>query len=209
MSLDEKQTARKIQAAKTRQQLLEAATKLFAENGYARTSVRSINKSIGMADGLMYHYFPGGKEEIIKVIVCERFQQVILELQELVKGLNNLSIEEIMENFYQHWTQIFEKHQDVFRILIKENTVMQLIGHDSLVSMIRDTERWFPKYLKEQAASGAIQTFDFDIATEMLLAVISGHFLTKITGLGPGILDDDNQRKKLFEYQIKLWKSPK
>jgi len=208
MSLDEKQTARKIQAAKTRQQLLEAATKLFAENGYARTSVRSINKSIGMADGLMYHYFPGGKEEIIKVIVRERFQQVMLELQELVKGLHNLSIEEIMESFYQHWTQIFDKHQDIFQILIKENTVMQLIGHDSLVAMIRDTERWFPRYLKEQAAVGAIQTFDFDIATEMLLAVSLGHFLTKIMGLGPGILDNDDQRKKLFEYQIKLWKSP-
>ena len=199
---------RKEQAAETRQRLLDAAAKLFAENGYARTSVRSINKSIGMADGLMYHYFPGGKEEIIQVIVRERFRNVVLELRALAHGLADLPVEDVMERIYQNWTAVFEKHQDILRILIKENDVMQFVGHGSISLLLQDAGRWFPQYLRGQANLGAIQMFDFDAATDILLAVLTGHFLTKLTGIGAGVLDDELRRKKLIQAQTALWKSP-
>ena len=208
MMLNEHHTTRKEQAAETKQRLLDAAAKLFAENGYARTSVRSINKSIGMADGLMYHYFPGGKEEIIQVIVHERFRQVVLELREQAKELYHLPVEEAMEGIYQNWTAVFDRHHDLLRILIKENDVMQFVGHDSIGSMLQGAGRWFPQYLKSQADAGAIQIFDFDSATETLLAVLIGHFLSKITGICDGILDDEERRRKLIESQTKLWKNP-
>ena len=208
MPSNEKSSTRKEQAAETKQRLLDAAAKLFAENGYARTSVRSINKSIGMADGLMYHYFPGGKEEIIQVIVRERFRQVVSELRDMARGLEHLSVEEVMERLYQNWTEIFDKHQDILRILIKENDVMQLVGYDSMELMLQDASRWFPQYLKGQADAGAIQMFDFDSATDTLLAVLIGHFLSKITGICAGVLDDKERRKRLITSQMKLWESP-
>ena len=208
MSSNERSGTRKEQAAETKRRLLDAAAKLFAENGYARTSVRSINKSIGMADGLMYHYFPGGKEEIIQVIVRERFRQVVSELREMANGLEHLSVEEVMERIYQNWTEIFDKHQDILKILIKENDVMRFVGYDSMRSMIEDASRWFPRYLKGQADAGAIQMFDFDSATDTLLAVLIGHFLSKLMGIRGGILDDSERRKKLIESQTKLWKNP-
>ena len=160
-----------------------------------------------MADGLMYHYFPGGKEEIIQVIVCERFRQVVLELREMAQGLGSLSVEEVMECIYQNWSGVFDKHCDLLRILIKENDVMQLLGYDSIGSIIYDATRWFPQYLKSQADVGLIQAFDFDSATEILLAVLIGHFLTRITGIGEGILDDDERRKKLIRSQARLWET--
>ena len=208
MLSNEKSSTRKEQAAETRQRLLDAAAKLFAENGYARTSVRSINKSIGMADGLMYHYFPGGKEEIIQVIVRERFRQVVSELRDMARGLEHLPVEEVMERIYQNWTEIFDKHQDILKILIKENDMMQFVGHDSMGLMLQETSRWFPQYLKGQADDGVILMFDFDSAADTLLAVLIGHFLSKLTGICVGILDDKERRKKLIESQTKLWKNP-
>ena len=204
----EKPSTRKEQAAETRQRLLDAAAKLFAENGYARTSVRSINKSIGMADGLMYHYFPGGKKEIIQVIVCERFRNVVAELRDMARELEKLPVEEVMERIFQNWTEIFDKNQNILKILIKENDVMQFVGHDSMGSMLQDASRWFPQYLKGQADAGAIQLFDFESATDALLAVLIGHFLSKLTGISSGILDDKERRAKLIESQTKLWKNP-
>ena len=46
---------RQEQAAATRRKLLDSAGKLFAQNGYKGTSVRSINRNVGVADGLLYH----------------------------------------------------------------------------------------------------------------------------------------------------------
>ena len=206
MTYSEKTGTRKEQAAETRQKLLDAATKLFSENGYARTSVRSINKSIGMADGLMYHYFPGGKEELIQVIVCEQFMQVVSELRERSKGLDDLPVEIVMERIYQNWSIVFDKHQDILRILIKENEMMHFVRNDNIKTMMQDAERWFPQYLRNQAKAGAIKQFDFERTAEALFMILIGHFLTKLTGIGAGILDDPAHRKKMIKAQTALWK---
>ena len=62
-------TSRDLQAVERRQQILDIAMRLFAENGYHATSMRELNKEIGMADALTYHYFPGGKLEILKAVL--------------------------------------------------------------------------------------------------------------------------------------------
>jgi AcrR family transcriptional regulator len=47
----------------TRAEILAAARKLFAENGYNRTTVRSIGAAAGV-NAAMVHYFFGGKEQV-------------------------------------------------------------------------------------------------------------------------------------------------
>ena len=66
MSSQGTKNQRQEQAAATRQKLLTSAQHLFAQNGYKGTTVRMINRSVDLADGLLYHYFPGGKKEIFR-----------------------------------------------------------------------------------------------------------------------------------------------
>jgi AcrR family transcriptional regulator len=47
----------------TREEILTAARKLFAENGYNRTTVRSIGAAAGV-NAAMVHYFFGSKEQV-------------------------------------------------------------------------------------------------------------------------------------------------
>ncbi|MGK7371084.1 MAG: TetR/AcrR family transcriptional regulator [Candidatus Halalkalibacterium sp. M3_1C_030] len=51
----------------TRQQIRDAAFKLFAAKGYANTSVRSIAQKAGISKGLIYHYFDS-KDDILQAI---------------------------------------------------------------------------------------------------------------------------------------------
>lgn len=57
---------REIRAA-TRQVIISSALTLFAENGYAHTSIRKIADHAGVATGLMYHYF-SGKEALLVAV---------------------------------------------------------------------------------------------------------------------------------------------
>ncbi|WP_218022230.1 TetR family transcriptional regulator [Nocardia amamiensis] len=56
-------TARAAQASETRQRLLDAAVRLFAERGYDEVAVADIAEAAGVAHGLLYHHF-GNKREI-------------------------------------------------------------------------------------------------------------------------------------------------
>lgn len=59
------------EAARTRQDLIEAATTLFVENGYAGTSADAIATAAGVTRGAFYHHFPDGKTAIFEVIYRE------------------------------------------------------------------------------------------------------------------------------------------
>ena len=48
---------RRAQAARRRDQLLEAALALFSERGYRGTSVRDITRRAGVTEAVLYHYF--------------------------------------------------------------------------------------------------------------------------------------------------------
>lgn len=58
--------------AVTRQRIIEVALSLFADHGYEATSVRMIAHEAGIAQGLLYSYFPG-KDGLLRAI----FQQSI------------------------------------------------------------------------------------------------------------------------------------
>ena len=45
-----------------------------------------INRSVDLADGLLYHYFPGGKKEIFKEVITGNMQEMFQELQEPEKA---------------------------------------------------------------------------------------------------------------------------
>ncbi|MFI6349310.1 TetR/AcrR family transcriptional regulator [Streptomyces sp. NPDC050560] len=60
--------------------LLAAATRLFAERGYDRTSVQEIVEAAGVTKGALYHYF-GSKEDLLQEIYARllRLQQERLD----------------------------------------------------------------------------------------------------------------------------------
>lgn len=62
---------RKEQAEATKRRLIDEAKKAFSENGYKGTSVRSLSKSLGISESLLYHYFPDGKKELFCQVVAE------------------------------------------------------------------------------------------------------------------------------------------
>ncbi len=71
----EHMTSRDLQAENRRKQFIEAAKKLFAQKGYHGTTIRDINRAMGITEGLMYHYFRGGKHEILQVLVSEAIEE--------------------------------------------------------------------------------------------------------------------------------------
>lgn len=60
---------------KSRQQILDAALKLFSHRGYGATSVRDIAEAAGVSKGNVYHHFPD-KETIFRALLDRYFQSM-------------------------------------------------------------------------------------------------------------------------------------
>jgi AcrR family transcriptional regulator len=87
-SMTEQQAAsgkRAAQGRATRGQLIEVATRLFAEHGYEGTSIEAVLSAAGVSRGALYHHF-AGKEALFEAVVSAVSEQVTVELTEAVKG---------------------------------------------------------------------------------------------------------------------------
>jgi AcrR family transcriptional regulator len=87
-SMTEQQAApgkRAAQGRATRGQLIEVATRLFAEHGYEGTSIEAVLSAAGVSRGALYHHF-AGKEALFEAVVSAVSDQVMVELTQAVRG---------------------------------------------------------------------------------------------------------------------------
>ena len=57
--------------------VVAGAARVFAERGYAETSVAELAEQLGLATGALYHYFRG-KEELL-IAICDALTEPLLE----------------------------------------------------------------------------------------------------------------------------------
>ncbi|OGS55604.1 MAG: TetR family transcriptional regulator, partial [Erythrobacter sp. RIFCSPHIGHO2_12_FULL_63_10] len=69
--------------AKHRQPIIDAAVRLFRQQGYAATGLAELVEASGSPKGSMYHYFPDGKPSIATAAVEEAGRRVVETLEAL------------------------------------------------------------------------------------------------------------------------------
>ena len=199
---------REAQAAETRKKLLDSAQSLFAEKGYKGTSVRSINRNVNLADGLLYHYFPGGKKEIFRVIVELNIKQI---LEELAKKNNidvylKMPLEEVLESYYENTIEVITSHMDIIRILLRENEVREFVTEEQLLQLTGNKDLLFQTLLEKKYERGEIRKIDFESAALSLKSILMNSILLEVFGIKSKMMYDATYRKKIITYHVKIWK---
>jgi AcrR family transcriptional regulator len=75
---------RAAQGRATRDQLIEVATRLFAENGYEGTSIEAVLASAGVSRGALYHHF-AGKEALFEAVFQAVSERITADLSATVR----------------------------------------------------------------------------------------------------------------------------
>jgi len=107
-------------AEKTKQDILSAATSLFANKGYEATSLREVAKEAGLTHGIIRHHF-GSKFEIWKAIsqaVLEQYAEKMLPIIIEASQSNDplASLKQVVTTFIQVTTE----HPDLVQLAARE-----------------------------------------------------------------------------------------
>ncbi len=198
---------RKEQAENTKQRLLDCARMQFAEKGYKGTSVRSVNRKLGLADGILYHYFPGGKKEIFQTIVTQNFQKVAEEITEKhCEDCKNLPLEKIMLIAFHQFTKTVDNNIDIIRIILKENEVAEVIPKKNIFLITDCVRKHISDLLKAKAEMGEIKEMDYDSGAKTIMFGFINYILISAMELYPEGKPDDEKIKTMIRYYINLWK---
>lgn len=99
--------------------ILQAATKIFAQNGFYSSRVADIAREAGVASGTIYLYF-SNKEDLIISIFQEAVRDLLTHLQEME---GQLTVQERLKNIIeQHLLRMENNHQlaRVFQIELRQ-----------------------------------------------------------------------------------------
>ncbi|NLZ45870.1 MAG: TetR/AcrR family transcriptional regulator [Clostridiales bacterium] len=204
-----KKGTRQEQAVETKQALILAAVKLFAEKGYEATGVREICRSIGLADGLLYHYFPKGKTELLQEIVIVNSKLILSDLKNYLIAIENLPLEELFMSYYYHSVDIYKEHKDALRIIFREIPAFKMEERLQILGEIDSQEKeWLPELLEKRAKAGEISEIDYKSAAASITPMLLGNFLRMLMGFECFDKDEKSEEffRRIIKFHINLWK---
>lgn len=199
---------RKEQAEATKRRLTDEAKKAFSENGYKGTSVRSLSKSLGISESLLYHYFPDGKKELFCQVVAEELISVTESVQKLKNDeqMYSLPIEDAMDKLFTAVSDIVAEHIDIIRIIVKESEVSDFLSKDDICDLAVGFRTWIEDFLQKRIDAGDIKNIDCKTTALTIKALLVNHILIRILDLDSHWIDVPERRRKMINYYVSLWK---
>ena len=199
----QRMTSRDIKAHERRQQILAVAKKMFAAGGYHATSMRSLNKEIGVADALTYHYFPGGKLEILQTIIREGLDTRFAEIKALAPQLkDDLPLRAALLLAARMGTTVYSGDKDLIQILMRERN---WLSHEEWMRTLGPKEPptgFLMDHFAKRMAQGEIRTMDLTFAFGQFF---SGILMHSLFGDDVNITNDNVYLEKLVDFTAQLW----
>ena len=119
-------------------QILEAAVKVFARQGFHQSTVAQIAKEAGVADGTIYLYFKN-KDDILVQFFSFRAKQVFERFREAVDGAQN-SRDKLRNLVHRHLAE-FQRDRDgavVYQVETHQNSRLAEAQIREMSQMYRD-----------------------------------------------------------------------
>lgn len=107
---------------KTREHILDAAARLFAERGYEGTGIRDIEDAAGVNRGVVTYHF-GNKQDVWKAAFAHLFMPYLDELRSKADVLRELDPAVRMRYLIENFVRTSSGRPHMNRLMIQENFV--------------------------------------------------------------------------------------
>ena len=183
-------------AAEKRRLILDAAVRVFAEQGFNQCRVSDIADEAGVAYGLVYHYFRS-KDEVLDTLFLERWNvmlDVIRELdgQDLAPREKLYAIASFIVDSYSH-------DPDLMKVIIVEVTRAANSFGQTHLAKIQEAYGLIGDIVARAQAEG---DFRDDITSEFAAMAFYGMVEQVLTGWIFGLLPSDDATYERAKRQV-------
>jgi len=154
-----------------RKEVVDTAARLFAEKGYAATSMAELTEATGLAAGGLYHYIEG-KEDLLIAICDELLDPLLDRAGEIVAA--EAPAADHLRALLRAWLEHIETHRHHMLVFSQER---RLIEGDPRWRRVRRRRRSFERILEDVLArgeaEGALAFPDRPLALLALLGMVN------------------------------------
>jgi AcrR family transcriptional regulator len=177
---DRRPTVRQRMAAARREQILKTALKLFAESGFDATSTRQIAKEAGIAEGLIFHYFPT-KASLLTAILEDRLEGRMAfrtQLRPLLEGAGGNPAREVLGTVASGWLATLRRDEEIVVLFAAAQTNPDVRA--AWQGLIREGTELLTGYLAARVDAGELRKdLPLETAATMFVSSLMIFFLTR------------------------------
>ena len=174
-------TARQLQAEARREQILETALKLFAAHGFDGTSTRQIAKEAGIAEGLIFHYFPT-KASLLTAILQDRLEgrrAFRTRLRPLLEDAGGKPAPEVLRAVASGWLATLRRDEEIVVVLFATAQTNPEV-RQAWKGLIREGTELLTGYLADRVEAGELRKdLPLETAATMFVSSLMIFFLTR------------------------------
>ena len=174
----------------TRDQLLDAALRLFAERGYAATSIAEIQRECGLSpgSGALYKHFDS-KNALLRAAMRRQLDRLTAarEAQDAVADTGQSGA--MARIPVAIWDGIVG-NADLFRVMFREPDAIDDFADEVFSGVIADVYQKFGESMRAAAAEGPAEVEDPEATSAVLIAALAYLPVVKILiGRTPGDIE--------------------
>jgi len=161
-----------------RREIIDAAVKIIAEQGYANATTKAIADAADMAEGTLYNYFESKRDILLGIL--RQFQQEADELLDEIEGLKGAADPVAIVEWALN---LLLTRLPFTRVLLAESWTDDELLRGHAIERVTGVYQRVKSFIVGQMKSGAFRTVDPDLATKMVLGVCLAPVLPAMRGV--------------------------
>ncbi|MFN8442184.1 MAG: TetR/AcrR family transcriptional regulator [Caldilineaceae bacterium] len=162
-----------------RNQILDAATKVFAEKGFARATIKEIARVAGVADGTIYIYFKN-KEDLMLGLM-HRINQSDQRAEDFAQAATQPA-EDFSVAYFRQRMEFMGNQMATFQAILQEVLGNETLRKEYLEKVIEPTMTVAKPYFEALIANRTIRPIEPAMTINVITGSVLGVLLLRMLG---------------------------
>ena len=163
-----------------RNQILDAATQVFAEKGFHRATIKDIARVAGIADGTVYNYFEN--KTALMLGIFDRLKESDQRNEDFSKS-SEVDFRSFMKAYLRHRLTILRADNfEVFRVVLAEIMVNKELRELYYRKILEPTFSMAEAYLQQWASQQIVKPINISLAMRAISGMVLGLIVEHIIG---------------------------
>ncbi len=163
-----------------REQILDAATTVFAEKGFHRATIREVARAAGVADGTIYNYFENKAALLLGLL--DRLNESERRGPDFARGADSDAAGFMQGYIAQRFATVEQQGFAIFQMLISELLIDRELREQYHAQTLAPTFAIAEAFLQGGMAGGTIRSLDPQLASRALAGMTLGVLLLRLLG---------------------------
>ena len=162
-----------------REQIVEAATRVFAQKGFRRATTREVAREAGISEGTIYNYFED--KDALLMAILQRLNETERRAEDFEEGMVT-DFEGFLRDYLSRRMSLIWENREVFRVVLSEMLVNAELRELYLRRVVEPTMRIAEENFRSRMEQGEVRRTDAPLATRSVAGAVLGVLVLGLLG---------------------------